>query len=53
MLMGTDLFNFAIMANTIAKMRTPNPRVGVLNIGTEIIKVYHIIKKLMIIKTST
>ena len=32
---GTDLFNFAIMANTIAKMRTPNPRVGVLNIGTE------------------
>lgn len=32
---GRDLFNFAIMANTIAKMRTPNPRVGVLNIGTE------------------
>ncbi|WP_303923192.1 phosphate acyltransferase PlsX [Ureaplasma parvum] len=32
---GKDLLNFAIMANAIAKMRVSNPRIGVLNIGTE------------------
>lgn len=32
---GEDLFNFAIMANAIAKNRVENPKIGILNIGTE------------------
>ena len=34
---GTDLYNFALMANEYAKMvrKIKNPKIGVLNIGTE------------------
>lgn len=32
---GEDLFNFAIMANALAQNRIANPKIGILNIGTE------------------
>lgn len=34
---GTDMYNFALMANEYARIvrKIPNPKIGVLNIGTE------------------